>query len=113
MGSAQGLMAVLGDATATIPALATHLEVANATGKQLSLTATDGMTLDDLLARYTMETERAVHREFLEGFGVVSNDMRQLQDDERTALLGASGRYEPPASPSSMVSRLAHRVTER
>jgi hypothetical protein len=37
--------------------------------------------MDDLLARYTMETERAVHREFLEGLGIVSNDMKQLQDD--------------------------------
>ena len=81
MGSAQGLMAVLGDATATIPAVATRLEAANATRKQLSLTASDEMTLDDLLARYTMETERAVHREFLQRFGIVSNAMNQLQDD--------------------------------
>ena len=81
MGSAQGLMAVLGDATATIPAVATRLEAANATRKQLSLTASDEMTLDDLLARYTMETERAVHREFLHRFGIVSNAMNQLQDD--------------------------------
>jgi hypothetical protein len=82
MGSAQGLMAVLGDATATIPAVATHLEAANATRKQLPLTATDELTLDDLLARYTMETERVVHREFLQRFGIVSNAMNQLQDDE-------------------------------
>jgi hypothetical protein len=82
MGSAQSLMAVLGDATATIPAVATHLEAANATRKQLPLTATDELTLDDLLARYTMETERVVHREFLQHFGIVSNAMNQAQDDE-------------------------------
>jgi hypothetical protein len=82
MGSAKGLMAVLGDATATIPAVATRLEAENATRKQLPLTATDEMTLDDLLARYTMETERVVHREFLQRFGIVSNAMNQLQDDE-------------------------------
>jgi hypothetical protein len=75
-------MAVLGDATATIPAVATRLEAENANRKQLPLTATDEMTLDDLLARYTMETERVVHREFLQRFGIVSNAMNQLQDDE-------------------------------
>jgi hypothetical protein len=82
MCSAEDLMATLGDATATIPAVATRLEAANATGKQRSLTAADEMTLDDLLAQYTMETERAVHREFLQCCGIVPNAVKKLHDAE-------------------------------
>jgi hypothetical protein len=46
----------------------------------ISLAATDEATLDDLFARYTMERERDVHRDFLRSFGVVP------KEPEKTAM---------------------------
>ena len=82
MDSAQDLMAALGDATATLPVVATRLEAASASTEKMSLAASDEAALDDLFAQYTMERERAVHREFLLRFGLTSEaTAHQLQDD--------------------------------
>lgn len=70
MNSAQGAMRVLNDGSATLPAVATRLSAASATGPSLSLGSGDQVVLDGLFARYTMERERQVHREFMQHFGL-------------------------------------------
>ncbi|MCK1735244.1 chemotaxis protein [Bradyrhizobium sp. 138] len=71
MNSAQGLMTTLGESSAALPAVAMRLETASA-AQRLQPQAQDHPILDDLFARYTMERERDVHREFLQTLGLVS-----------------------------------------
>ncbi|MCJ9730375.1 chemotaxis protein, partial [Bradyrhizobium sp. PRIMUS42] len=70
MNSAQGLMTKLGESSAALPAVAMRLETAGA--QRLQVEVQDQAILDDLFARYTMERERDVHREFLQALGLVS-----------------------------------------
>ncbi|QOZ49009.1 chemotaxis protein [Bradyrhizobium sp. CCBAU 53340] len=70
MNSAQGLMSSLGDSSVTLPAVAVRLETASAGTHRPQ--PQDEMLLDDLFARYTMERERDVHREFLRSLGLSS-----------------------------------------
>lgn len=72
MNSAQGLMTSLGEASATLPAVAARLETASAGAQRPQPQAQDQAMLDDLFARYTMERERDVHREFLQTLGLAS-----------------------------------------
>jgi ABC-type transporter Mla subunit MlaD len=71
MNSAQGLMSSLGESSATLPAVAARLETASAGAHRPQ--PQDEALLDDLFARYTMERERDVHREFLQGIGLASS----------------------------------------
>lgn len=72
MNSAQGLMTRLGESSAALPAVATRLETASASAQRLQPELQDQAILDDLFARYTMERERDVHREFLQALGLAS-----------------------------------------
>jgi len=72
MNSAQGLMSSLGESSATLPAVAMRLETASAGAQRPQPAAQDQAMLDDLFARYTMERERDVHREFLQTLGLAS-----------------------------------------
>lgn len=72
MNSARGLMTSLGEASATLPAVAARLETASAGAQRPQPQAQDQAMLDDLFARYTMERERDVHREFLQTLGLAS-----------------------------------------
>ena len=72
MNSAQGQMTTLGESSAALPAVAAQLETASAGAQRLQVEVQDQAILDDLFARYTMERERDVHREFLQTLGLVS-----------------------------------------
>lgn len=72
MNSAQGLMTTLGESSAALPAVAARLETASAGAQRPRPQAQDQAMLDDLFARYTMERERDVHREFLQALGLAS-----------------------------------------
>lgn len=72
MNSAQGLMNKLGESSATLPAVAARLETVSAVARRPQPIAQDEAMLDDLFARYTMERERDVHREFLQTLGLAS-----------------------------------------
>lgn len=72
MNSAQGLMTTLGESSAALPAVATRLETAAAGAQRLQVEVQDQAILDDLFARYTMERERDVHRDFLQTIGLES-----------------------------------------
>ncbi|KYK48091.1 chemotaxis protein [Bradyrhizobium liaoningense] len=72
MNSALGLMTTLGEGSAALPAVAARLETASAAAQQPRPQAQDEAVLDQLFARYTMERERDVHREFLQTFGLAS-----------------------------------------
>lgn len=71
MDSAQTLTAEVRHNSANLAVVATRLEAAGGT-PQKPLLAADQAALDELFARYTMEREREVHREFLQQAGVVS-----------------------------------------
>ena len=71
MNSAQGLMSSLGESSASLPTVAARLETASAGAHRPQ--PQDEAMLDDLFARYTMERERDVHREFLQALGLSSN----------------------------------------
>lgn len=70
MNSAQGPMSSLGESSATLPTIAARLERASAGTHRPQ--PQDEALLDDLFARYTMERERDVHREFLQALGLSS-----------------------------------------
>ncbi|MBR0777373.1 chemotaxis protein [Bradyrhizobium diazoefficiens] len=70
MNSAQGLMSSLGEASAALPAVGARLDAASAGAGRPRPQAQDEAMLDDLFARYTMERERDVHREFLQTLGL-------------------------------------------
>ena len=72
MNSAQGLMTTLGESSAALPAVAARLETASQGAQRPQPEAQDQAMLDDLFARYTMERERDVHREFLQKLGLAS-----------------------------------------
>jgi hypothetical protein len=72
MNSAQGLMTTLGESSATLPAVAARLETASAGPQRPQPAVQDQAMLDGLFARYTMERERDVHREFLQALGLAS-----------------------------------------
>ncbi|MDA9427365.1 chemotaxis protein [Bradyrhizobium sp. CCBAU 53380] len=72
MNSAQGLMTTLGDGSAALPVVAARLETASAGTQKPRPQAQDEAMLDQLFARYTMERERDVHREFLQTLGLAS-----------------------------------------
>lgn len=72
MNSAQGLMSTLGEGSAALPAVAARLETASAGGQKPRPQAQDEAMLDALFARYTMERERDVHRQFLQTLGLTS-----------------------------------------
>ncbi len=67
---ATGLMSTLGEGSAALPAVAARLETAGA-GAQKPRPQDEAM-LDELFARYTMERERDVHRQFLQTRGLAS-----------------------------------------
>ncbi|WP_027552857.1 hypothetical protein [Bradyrhizobium sp. Cp5.3] len=72
MNSAKELMSTLGEGSAALPAVASRLEIESAGAQRPRLRGHDEAMLDDLFARYTMERERDVHREFLQGLGLAS-----------------------------------------
>lgn len=72
MNSADGLMSSLGESSATLPIIAARLETAASAGTHRPLPQDEAL-LDDLFARYTMERERDVHREFLQALGLSSS----------------------------------------
>jgi hypothetical protein len=82
MNSAQGLMSSLGESSAALPAVAARLETASAGTQQLRPQAQDQAALDELFARYTMEREREVHREFLQALGLASTAARRVETVE-------------------------------
>ncbi|KQT23584.1 MULTISPECIES: hypothetical protein [unclassified Bradyrhizobium] len=70
--SAQNLMTTLGEGSAALPAAAARLETASAGAQKPQPQAQDEAMLDELFARYTMERERDVHRQFLQTLGLTS-----------------------------------------
>lgn len=85
MNSAQGLMTTLGEGSATLPAVAARLETASAAWQRPQPQAQDEAMLDDLFARYTMERERTVHREFLQTLGLASTAATRRVEAVETA----------------------------
>jgi uncharacterized protein YukE len=83
IGGARDLMSALGEASASLPAVAARLQASGAIAGEPSLTPNDQAVLDDLFARYTMERERQVHRDVLQRLGLTS--------------ISASRRPEPEA----------------
>ncbi|WP_448041464.1 chemotaxis protein [Bradyrhizobium liaoningense] len=80
MNSAQGLMTALGEGSAALPTVAARLETASAAAQEPRPQAQDEAMLDQLFARYTMERERDVHREFLQTLGLASTaTMRRVE----------------------------------
>ena len=69
MSSAAQSITALGGSAGALPDVARRLDAAGTAGKA-SLSASDQAVLDDLFARYTMERERDIHRDFLRGFGI-------------------------------------------
>jgi hypothetical protein len=74
MNSSTSLMRELGKGAEILPEVASRLNVAGAAGRTIALAAADEATLDNLFARYTMERERDVHRDFLRAFGVTPKE---------------------------------------
>ena len=70
MNSSTSLMRELGKGAEILPEVASRLNSASASALSASLAASNEATLDALFARYTMERERDVHRDFLRAFGV-------------------------------------------
>jgi ABC-type transporter Mla subunit MlaD len=71
LNSAHGLMSSLGESSAMLPAVAARLETASAGAHRPQ--QQDQALLDNLFARYTMERERDVHRDFLQALGLSSS----------------------------------------
>ncbi len=74
MNSSTRLMRELGKGAEILPEVASRLNSASHAALSASLAASDEATLDGLFARYTMERERDVHRDFLRAFGVVPKE---------------------------------------
>ncbi|MBN8968358.1 MAG: chemotaxis protein [Rhizobiales bacterium] len=70
MNSAQDLMTALVEGSAPLSAIAARLDDASTTIQQPRVEAEDAAALDGLFARYTMERERVIHREFLTARGL-------------------------------------------
>jgi hypothetical protein len=73
MSSAQELLGEVGKGAATLPGFVARLDAAGAAMSKDRPAASDEAAFDALLAGYTMERERDVHREFLHGLGLASN----------------------------------------
>jgi methylphosphotriester-DNA--protein-cysteine methyltransferase len=71
-------MAGLSAGTAKLPDVARQLDAASAAGQAAS--PPDGDVLDELFARYTMERERTVHRDFLRRFGMTPSTIAHKAD---------------------------------
>jgi hypothetical protein len=78
------IFAALGDASVTLPVIATRLEAASEIIGQVPPAAGGEVTLDDLFAQYTMARERTVHGEFLRRFGLTSNAAVNPPQADRT-----------------------------
>jgi hypothetical protein len=74
MNSSTSLMRELGKGAEILPEVASRLDGVGAAGRTIALAAADEAALDGLFARYTMERERAVHRDFLRAFGVTPKE---------------------------------------
>jgi hypothetical protein len=74
MNSSTSLMRELGKGAEILPEVASRLDGAGRAGPTIALAAADEATLDGLFARYTMERERDVHRDFLRAFGVTPKE---------------------------------------
>lgn len=74
MNSSTSLMRELGKGAEILPEVASRLNATSAAGPTIALAANDEATLDGLFARYTMERERDVHRDFLRAFGVAPKE---------------------------------------
>lgn len=74
MNTSTSLMRELGKGAEILPEVASRLNGAGAAGLSASLGASDEATLDGLFARYTMEREREVHRDFLRAFGIAPKE---------------------------------------
>lgn len=72
MNSAQELLGEVGKGAATLPGFVVRLDSASAAIPKDRPVASDEAAFDALYARYTMERERDVHREFLRGLGLTS-----------------------------------------
>ena len=77
MNSSTSLMRELGKGAEILPEVAQRLDGAGAAGRTIALAASDETTLDGLFARYTMERERDVHRDFLRAFGVAPKEPKK------------------------------------
>ena len=77
MSSAQELLGEVGKGAATLPGFVARLDAAGSAMSKDRPTASDEAAFDALLARYTMERERDVHREFLHGLGLASKAAAQ------------------------------------
>jgi hypothetical protein len=76
MNASKDQMAQLGQSAAILPGVASRLASAGAATSALA--EGDQATLDGLFARYTMERERDVHRQFLRGFGLSVTEPAQV-----------------------------------
>lgn len=74
MNTSTSLMRELGKGAEILPEVASRLNGAGAAGLSASLGASDEATLDGLFARYTMEREREVHRDFLRAFNIAPKE---------------------------------------
>lgn len=81
MNSAQGFMTELGRGVAMLPGVATRLNAIGMAAVGSSPAASDKAAFDELFSRYTMERERHVHREFLQGVGLTSKAASQSSND--------------------------------
>ncbi|HKU04736.1 MAG TPA: chemotaxis protein [Bradyrhizobium sp.] len=70
MNSTRELMTVLEGGIAILPAAAARLDAAAGPVRNPALDAADEAHLDELFARYTMEREREIHRDFLQRLGL-------------------------------------------
>jgi hypothetical protein len=86
MSSASQSMTALGGNAGALPDVARRLDAAGAVAGT-SLAASDQAVLDDLFARYTMERERDVHRDFLRGFGIVPKVAAKAAVEEDDGVL--------------------------
>ena len=75
MNSSKDQMIQLGKSAAILPGVASRLASAGAATSVLA--ESDQAALDALFARYTMERERDVHRQFLKGFGLAMTEPAQ------------------------------------
>ena len=86
MSSASQSMTGLGGSARALPDVGRRLDAAG-TAAKTSLAASDQAVLDDLFARYTMERERDVHRDFLRGFGIAPKVAAKAAVEEDDGVL--------------------------
>jgi len=86
MNSSTSLMRELGKGAEILPEVASRLDGAGAAGRAIALAGADEATLDSLFARYTMERERDVHRDFLRAFGVTPKEPEKAAADADDGL---------------------------